>query len=85
MEIQLGLVLGINLLVETILITLFTTCSDLCTCGICLTYIVVAIEEANDLSELTVDELLGSLQSHEDRLKRYDDQGVVEHAFYTKL
>lgn len=33
-------------------------------------HIVAAIEETNDLSDLTVDDLLRSLHSHEDRLNR---------------
>ncbi|GKV31343.1 hypothetical protein SLEP1_g40039 [Rubroshorea leprosula] len=46
-------------------------------------HIVAAIEESKDLSVLTTDELLGSLFSHEDRMKRYEDP--VENAFYNKL
>ncbi|GLU00818.1 hypothetical protein SLE2022_181580 [Rubroshorea leprosula] len=46
-------------------------------------HIVAAIEESKDLSVLTTDELLGSLFSHEDRMKRYEDP--VENAFYSKL
>jgi hypothetical protein len=45
---------------------------------------VAAIEESKDLSVLTVDELFGSLQSHEDRMKRYEENST-ENAFYTKL
>ena len=32
-----------------------------------------------------MDELLGSLKSHEDRLKQYDEYGAMENAFYTQL
>lgn len=32
-------------------------------------HIVVAIKEAKDLSKLSFDELLGSLQSHKDKVK----------------
>ncbi|GKV12217.1 hypothetical protein SLEP1_g23396 [Rubroshorea leprosula] len=46
-------------------------------------HIVAAIEESKDLVVLTTDELLGSLFSHEDRMKRYKDP--VENAFYSKL
>ncbi|GKV49381.1 hypothetical protein SLEP1_g56135 [Rubroshorea leprosula] len=46
-------------------------------------HIVAAIEESKDLAVLTTDELLGSLFSHEDKMKRYEDP--VENAFYSKL
>ncbi|GKV46270.1 hypothetical protein SLEP1_g53265 [Rubroshorea leprosula] len=46
-------------------------------------HIVAAIEESKDLAVLTTDELFGSLFSHEDRMKRYED--AVENAFYNKL
>ncbi|GMJ02182.1 hypothetical protein HRI_003887400 [Hibiscus trionum] len=45
---------------------------------------VAAIEESKDLTVLTVDELLGSLQSHEDRHKSYEEENT-EKAFQTKL
>jgi hypothetical protein len=47
-------------------------------------HVVAAIEESKDLSVLTVNELFGSLQSHEDRMKRYEENSV-ENAFHTKL
>lgn len=39
-------------------------------------HIVAAIEEANYSSD-AIDELLGSLQSHEDQMKRFDNQGSI--------
>ncbi|XP_022019233.1 uncharacterized protein LOC110919268 [Helianthus annuus] len=42
--------------------------------------VVVAIEESKDLSAITTEELLGILQSHELRLKQYDDV-PIEQAF----
>ena len=32
-----------------------------------------------------MDELLKTLQSHEDRLKQYDEYGAMKNAFYTQL
>jgi hypothetical protein len=47
-------------------------------------HVVAAIEESKDLSVLTVDELFGSLQSHKDRMKRYEENSI-ENAFHTNL
>ncbi|TXG67654.1 hypothetical protein EZV62_008929 [Acer yangbiense] len=47
-------------------------------------HIVAAIEESKDLTTLSVEQLMGSLESHEQRrLLRYDQS--VESAFQTKL
>ena len=46
--------------------------------------VVFSIEVSNDLNVLTIDELFGSLQSHEDQYTSYDEAHVVK-AFLTKL
>ena len=46
--------------------------------------VLAAIEVSKDLNILTVDELFGSLQSHEDRYKSYDE-APMEKAFQTKM
>lgn len=43
-------------------------------------YVVVAIEESKDISDLSLENLLGILQSHELRIKQFDSQ-PLEHAF----
>ncbi|XP_035838960.1 uncharacterized protein LOC110901064 [Helianthus annuus] len=42
--------------------------------------VVITIEETKDLHDVSTEELMGILQSHELRLKRYDDV-PIEHAF----
>ena len=45
---------------------------------------MAVIEEFKDLSKLTVTELMGSLQAHQERLRRFLDQ-PLEQAFQAKL
>ncbi|XP_077234703.1 uncharacterized protein LOC143876907 [Tasmannia lanceolata] len=47
-------------------------------------YIVVAIEESKDLASLSIKSLLGSLQSHELRMKQFDSS-PLEQAFQTQV
>lgn len=46
-------------------------------------YIVVSIEESKDLSDFSLETLLGTLQSHELRMKQFDTP-VVDHVFQTQ-
>ncbi|XP_077232656.1 uncharacterized protein LOC143870019 [Tasmannia lanceolata] len=47
-------------------------------------YFVVAIEELKDLASLSIESLLGSLQSHELRMKQFDSS-PLEQAFQTQV
>ncbi len=47
-------------------------------------YIVAAIEESKDLSTLTIQQLMSSLESHEER-KLQREGNFVENAFQSKL
>ncbi|XP_077253100.1 uncharacterized protein LOC143892392 [Tasmannia lanceolata] len=47
-------------------------------------YIVVAIEESKDLASLSIESLLGSLQSHELRMKQFDSS-PLEQAFQIQV
>jgi hypothetical protein len=48
-------------------------------------HVVVAIEESKDLENLTIKELLGSLQVHEQRMQKNANSGVLEQALESKL
>lgn len=45
---------------------------------------VAAIEEAKDLTTISINELMGSLQAHEQRINRSAEK-VIEQAFQSKL
>lgn len=47
-------------------------------------YTIVAIEESKDLSEMSPESLLGTLQSHELRLKQFDAY-PIKHAFQSQV
>lgn len=46
-------------------------------------YVVVAIEESKDLSELSLESFLGTLQSHELRMNQFESPSL-EQAFQTQ-
>ncbi|XP_016742956.1 uncharacterized protein [Gossypium hirsutum] len=48
-------------------------------------YVVVAIEESKDLSQISIDELVGSLQAHEHKMKLNDNTGNSEQVLHSKL
>ncbi|XP_074353008.1 uncharacterized protein LOC141692171 [Apium graveolens] len=48
-------------------------------------YVVTSIEESKDLSTISIDELVGSLQAHEQRMNQYDDVSHLEKALQSKV
>lgn len=48
-------------------------------------YVVAAIEESNDLSTMSFNELMGSLQAHEHKMKQYDDYEGLDQALQSML
>ncbi|KAI9176592.1 hypothetical protein LWI28_004728 [Acer negundo] len=48
-------------------------------------FIVVALEETKDLETMSVEELVGSLQAHEQKVIRRSDDRVLEQALQSKL
>ncbi|XP_074345799.1 uncharacterized protein LOC141684630 [Apium graveolens] len=48
-------------------------------------YIITSIEESKDFSTISIDELVGSLQAHEQRMNQYDDASHLEKALQSKV
>ncbi|XP_074336690.1 uncharacterized protein LOC141673860 [Apium graveolens] len=48
-------------------------------------YVITSIKESKDLSTISIDELVGSLQAHEQRMNQYDDVSHLEKALQSKV
>ncbi|KAE8697130.1 Glycerol-3-phosphate dehydrogenase [Hibiscus syriacus] len=48
-------------------------------------YVVVAIEESKDLSQISIDELVGSLQAHKQKMTQNEDYENLEQALQSKM
>ena len=48
-------------------------------------YAVTSIEESKDSSTISIDELVGFLQAHEQRMNEYDDASHLEMALQSKV
>ena len=48
-------------------------------------FVVVAIEESKEVDKLKVDELMSSLQAHEQKIVKRNGDKAIEHALQAKL
>lgn len=48
-------------------------------------FVVVAIEESKEVDKLTIDELMSSLQAHEQKIVKRNGDKAIEHALQAKL
>jgi hypothetical protein len=48
-------------------------------------FVVVAIEESKEVEKLIVDELMSSLQAHEQKIMKRNGDKAIEHALQSKL